>query len=52
MTLVDIFEHILDGFEFNGDRIGKIISKAEDVVYTKIKKNIRETNTLILTFNF
>ena len=40
MTLIDIFEHILDGFEFNGDRIGKIISKAEDVVCTGIEKTL------------
>ncbi len=40
MTLVDIFECILDGYEFNGDRIGKIISKAEDVVCTGIEKTL------------
>ena len=42
MTLVDIFEHILDGYEFNGDRIGKIISKAEDAVYTGIEKTLEK----------
>ena len=40
MTLVDIFECILDGYEFNGDRIGKIISKAENVVCTGIEKTL------------
>ena len=40
MTLVDIFECILDGYEFNGDRIGKIISKAEDVICTGIEKTL------------
>ena len=40
MTLVDIFEHILDGYEFNDDRIGKLISKAEDIVCTGIDKTL------------
>jgi hypothetical protein len=42
MTLVDIFEHILDGYEFNGNRIGNIISKAEDVVCTGIEKTLEK----------
>jgi hypothetical protein len=42
MTLVDIFEHILDGFEFDGDRIGKIISKAEDAICTGLEKTIEK----------
>lgn len=42
MTLVDIFEYVLDGFEFDGDRIGKIISKAEDAIYTGLEKTIEK----------
>lgn len=42
MTLVDIFEHILDGYEFNGNRISNIISKAEDVVCTGIEKTLEK----------
>lgn len=42
MTLVDIFEHVLDGFEFDGDRIGKIISKAEDAICTGLEKTIEK----------
>jgi hypothetical protein len=42
MTLVYIFEHILDGFEFDGDRIGKIISKAEDAICTGLEKTIEK----------
>lgn len=42
MTLVDIFEHVLDGFEFDGDRIGKIISKAEDTICTGLEKTIEK----------
>ena len=40
MTLVDIFEHILNSYEFNGDRISKLISKTEDIVYTGIEKTL------------
>lgn len=40
MTLVDIFEHILDGYEFDSDRIGKLISKAEDAVCTGIERTL------------
>lgn len=42
MTLVDIFEHVLNGFEFDGDRIGKIISKAEDAICTGLEKTIEK----------
>ena len=42
MTLIDIFEHVLDGFEFDGDRIGKIISKAEDAICTGLEKTIEK----------
>ena len=42
MTLVDIFEHVLDGFEFDGDRIGKIISKTEDAICTGLEKTIEK----------
>ena len=40
MTLVDIFEHILDGFSFDNVRINNIISKAENVVCTGIEKTL------------
>jgi len=40
MTLIDIFEHILDGYEFNGDKISKIISKAENAVCTGLEKTL------------
>jgi len=40
MTLVDIFERILDGFEFNESRISNIVSKAEDAICTGIEKTL------------
>ena len=42
MTLVDIFFFFLDDFEFDGDRIGKIISKAEDAICTGLEKTIEK----------
>ena len=42
MTLIDIFEHILDGFNFNNDRICNIISKTEDIVCTGIEKTLEK----------
>ena len=42
MTLIDIFEHILDGYEFNGNRIGKLISKTEDAICIGIEKTLEK----------
>jgi len=38
MTLVDIFEHILDGFDFSSDKVNNLLTKAEDTVYNVIDK--------------
>ena len=40
MTLIDIFEHILDGFDFNSDKVNNLITKAEDTIYTAIDKTL------------
>jgi hypothetical protein len=40
MTLVDIFEHILDGFQFNNDKIDHILNKGENFVYNAIDKTL------------
>lgn len=40
MTLVDIFEHILDGFNFNSEKVDNILNKAEGTVYNIIDKTL------------
>ena len=40
MTLVEIFEHIITGFEFNGDKVDGLLNKAEDVVYGLVDKTL------------
>ena len=40
MTLVDIFEHILDGFNFSSDKVNNLLTKAEDTVYNVIDKTL------------
>ena len=40
MTLVDIFEHILDEFDFSSDKVNNLITKAEDTVYNVIDKSL------------
>jgi hypothetical protein len=44
MTLVDIFEHILNGFDFDSDRINKVLTKAENMVYNAIDKTLDKLN--------
>ena len=38
MTLVGIFEHILDGFDFSSDKVNDLLTKVEDTVYNVIDK--------------
>lgn len=40
MTLIDIFEHILDGFDFSSDKVNNLLTKAEDTIYTAIDKTL------------
>lgn len=40
MTLVEIFEHIITGFEFKGDKIDGLLNKTEDVVCGAIDKTL------------
>jgi len=44
MTLVDIFEHILYGFDFDSDRINKVLTKTENMVHTAIDKTLDKLN--------
>lgn len=34
MTLIDIFTHIIDGFEFNKEMVDNLLNKGEDIIYT------------------
>lgn len=40
MTLVDIFERILDGFNFDSDKVNNLLTKTEDTVYNVIDKTL------------
>jgi len=44
MTLVGIFEHILDGFDFNDEKIDKILTKAENALETCVDKTLDTIN--------
>lgn len=43
MTLVGIFEHILDGFDFSSDKVNNLLIKAEDTIYTVMYTVIDKT---------
>jgi len=40
MTLVDIFEHILDGFSFSEEKLYNTLKKTEDTVYRGINNTL------------
>ena len=40
MTLVDIFERIIDGFQYNGDKVNSIIKKSEEIIENIIEKTL------------
>ena len=44
MTLVKIFEHILDGFEFDELKIDNILKKAENAIETCVDKTLDTIN--------
>ena len=40
MTLIDIFEKIIDGFQYNGDKINNLIQKTEEKVENYLDKTL------------
>lgn len=46
MTLVDIFIHIIDGFEFNKEKVDNLLNKAEDIIYTTANTILTDINKI------
>lgn len=44
MTLVKVFEHILDGFEFDELKIDNMLKKAENAIETLVNKSLDTIN--------
>jgi hypothetical protein len=40
MTLIDIFEHILDGFSFSEEKVNDTLMKAEDTIHRGINNTL------------
>jgi len=40
MTLVDIFVHVIDGFNFSEEKLNNTLNKAQDTVYNVIDKTL------------